>query len=61
MAVILHSGKIDESHETLRIYQQIPALEVSVAKAAYDITIEHGMKSLLVSNAICERLLDSLP
>ena len=61
MGVILHGGKLDESNETLRIFQQIPALEVIVAKAAYDITIEHGMRSLLVSNAICERLLDSLP
>ena len=46
MGVILHSGKLDESHEPLRIFQQIPALEVIVAKAAYDITIEHAVKSL---------------
>ena len=60
MGVIFHNGKLDESHETLRIFQLIPALEVIVAKAAYDITIEHGKKSLLVSNEICKRLLDSL-
>mmetsp|Transcript_27124 Transcript_27124/g.75629 ORF Transcript_27124/g.75629 Transcript_27124/m.75629 type:complete len:252 (+) Transcript_27124:454-1209(+) len=60
VGVVFHRCEVDQPHKSLRVEEEVTAVQVVVTKAAHDLAIEHGFQTGLVSDELRKELLRGL-